>query len=315
MDEPWVSSGSVDFSASYYIKLGQGGAWEADCIEMGRLRIGWLDTALEDIRERRWDVIEKQLRTQHQARPRGTATADLNALRRITESSPDDVWVTFHKTKLWWTRLASSPFEEDEQSKFRRTGQPWSDRDVNGKLLVSNDLPGQLAQIQGFRGTLCRVNSPDVLHRVLNGIRSPAAITIGEQRASLSRHIGEAVKHLHWKDFETLVDLVFRATGWERISVLGQHAKAYDLELREPITGDRYVVQVKSRADLDDVLKTASAFSPDDYRLVFFVIHSPSGNLAGAREIPEHVQLVPPERLGELVVDRGLVKWVEDKVS
>jgi hypothetical protein len=120
---------------------------------------------------------------------------------------------------------------------------------------------------------------------------------------------------LHWKDYETLVDLVFRHTGWVRVSVLGQHAKAYDLELREPITGNRYVVQVKSEAELEDLKDTIANFSPEDFKRVFFVVHSPAINLTGAIEIPDHVQIVLPEVLAQLAIDAGLVEWLEDKIS
>ena len=99
------------------------------------------------------------------------------------------------------------------------------------------------------------------------------------------------------------------------MSVLGQHAKAYDLELREPITGYRYVVQVKSRAGLAELQTTLANFSADDFRRVFFVVHSPEADLAAAGDLPDHVEIVSPERLGELAMHAGLAGWIEDKVS
>jgi hypothetical protein len=98
-------------------------------------------------------------------------------------------------------------------------------------------------------------------------------------------------------------------------SVLGQHAKAYDLELREPITGDRYVVQVKSRAALADLEVTIASFSAQDFRRVYFVVHSPSDDLAGASDVPDHVEIVSPDRLAQQAMDAGLAGWLEDKVS
>lgn len=87
------------------------------------MRIGWPNNSLEDINSRNWDAIERQLRSDqpHQ----GTATPDINALRDIVESTEEDVWITFHESRLWWCRLAPSPVEEDEISKFRRVaGKP-----------------------------------------------------------------------------------------------------------------------------------------------------------------------------------------------
>src|SRR5271166_3581181 len=126
---------SIAFVNAFYIKLGRGGSWEADSLETGKLRLGWRGQSVEVINARRWDCIEQQLRDEHQGKPPGVATTDLKALKNITESRPEDVWITFHKAKLWWTRLAG-PMEQDSISKFRRTAAPWSDRTANGRLLV-----------------------------------------------------------------------------------------------------------------------------------------------------------------------------------
>ena len=112
-----------------------------------------------------------------------------------------------------------------------------------------------------------------------------------------------------------MVDLVFRAAGWIRVSVLGQHAKGLDLELVEPIMGDRYIVQVKSRAGLSDVLSTAELFSRYEYRRVFFVVHSPEASLTTAKKIPRHIELVPPDDSRRFAANAGLAGWIEDKVS
>lgn len=73
-------------------------------------------------------------------------------------------------------------------------------------------------------------------------------------------------------------------------------------------------MQVKSRAAAADLLATAASFSAGDYRRVFFVVHTPEGDLATA-DVPDHVEVVPPERLGELAVQAGLAGWIEDKVA
>ena len=304
----------VDFTNGFYIKLGRGGIWESDSINTGKLRLGWREQSIVDINSRRWDFIERQLRAEHKGKPSGVATTDFNGLRMIAESDPGDVWITFYQAKLWWARL-TGPVEQDEVSKFRNTVNPWSDHAANGKLLVINELPGKISQLQGFRGTVCRIRYPDLLRRILNGTKSDLAIAISNQRARLAEHLTKAIKELHWKDFEILVDLVFRAAGWVRVSVLGQHAKAYDLELRETVTGDRYIVQVKSSAGVLDLHSTIANFSPKDYRRIFFVVHSPRKDLTDYTGIPKHVEIVSPEHLAVLAMDAGLVGWIEQKVA
>jgi hypothetical protein len=230
---------SIEFTTAHYIKLGRGGEWENDSIHTGKLRLGWRQQSVDDINTGRWEFIEEQLRAKDQGKRIAATSSDLNALKTITASGAEDIWITFHKSKLWWTRLASGPVEQDNVSKFRRTAEPWCDHAADGRLLAINSLPGKISQLQGFRTTVCRVKHGDLLRRTLNGTRSPLATAIRDHRQTLAEHLTKAIQELHWKDFETFVDLVFRAAGWLRVSVLGQHEKAYDLELQEPIIGDR----------------------------------------------------------------------------
>ncbi len=122
-----------------------------------------------------------------------------------------------------------------------------------------------------------------------------------------------AIQELHWKDFETLVDLVFRQAGWRRRSVLGETMKFADLELEEPITGDAYQVQIKSRADVVDLREYTAAFSAHGFRRLYFVVHSPTPALR-AMSNSDEVELVLPERLAGMIVDHGLLGWLGDRI-
>lgn len=305
---------SINFQNAYYLKLGAGGKWEADSIQDGFLRFGWAQQSLSDLNDGKWDAVSSQLLAQYSKNPH-VATNYLRRLQDIVDSTSDDIWITFHKAKMWWARVGAGPVEEDIHSKFRRVLGTWSDKSISGRTLIANELPGKLAQLQGFWGTVCRVREFELLRRVLNGERSAVAFQISVQRAALESSISQAIRELHWKDYETLVDLVFRHTGWTRVSVLGQHAKAYDLELREPVTNDRYVVQIKSRASKKDLDETVAQFSTADYRKVFFVVHTPTKDLAQALDVPEHVELVAPETLARLALEAGLSSWIEEKVA
>ncbi len=302
----------LQFTTAHYIKLGQGGKWAADCIQNSRLRLGWFAHTIEDIQAGHWEKIEQQALAVGNAKL-GPVRADLNALRRIVESGPNEVWITFHQAKLWWTRITGE-LTQDAESKYRVTAQ-WSDKSLIGRLLVINDLPGNIAKLQRFSGTTCRVQHIELLQRLLNGTSSPLADDISKTKKALAGALSKAIQQLHWKDFETLVDLVFRHAGWIRVSILGQQEKGYDLVLQEAITRDRFVVQVKSQAGLAEVLKTASELSPPTYRKVFFVVHSPNTDLVPLPAVPAHVEVVDPCRLGELALNAGLTDWLEDKVA
>jgi len=312
-----AASAAFQFRSAYYIKLGQGGAWEEDAIGTARLRFGWRGQTTADINSSRWDVIESQLRHGQADSQRGAVTRDLKSLRTIVESSPDDLWITFHKGKLWWGRVLDGPVDEDPLSKYRRMHGAWSDRDLNGRLLVASQLPGKLQQIAGYRATQCRVQDPELLSRVIRGARSHVSLELQSLREAASNAACKAIEALHWRDYEILVDMVFRATGWTRDSVLGKQEKGYDLMLREAITSDRYVVQVKSQAGRAEVEEIAAMFPPDLCRRVFFVVHTPAPDLRDDRRLglPEHVELVDPQRLATLAIQAGLSIWLEEKLA
>ena len=169
--------------------------------------------------------------------------------------------------------------------------------------------------MQGFRSTICRVNEAALLRRVLSGQRSSLADELARNRETLVGSVSRAIEQLHWKDFESLVDMVFRHAGWKRIGILGQQVKSYDLALHEPVTGERFLVQVKSRASLADLYTSIKDIASDDYRRIFYAVHSPEKDLAQAEDLPEHVDLVAPRRLAELSIDAGLLGWLEEKVA
>jgi Restriction endonuclease len=63
------------------------------------------------------------------------------------------------------------------------------------------------------------------------------------------------IRQLDWRDFETLVDLIFSRGGWQRSSVLGKNQADVDLILSQPTIGETAWVQIKSgtsQAELDD---------------------------------------------------------------
>lgn len=122
---------------------------------------------------------------------------------------------------LWWCRLAPGPVEEDATSKFRRTLDGWCDLDLAGRQLQIASMPGTISELQGFRGTVCKVSEVNRLQRLLNGEVSAAYHAVSHARGTLVDEVKTARAELHWKDFEVLVDLLFRQAGRRRLGVLG----------------------------------------------------------------------------------------------
>lgn len=306
---------TIDFENAYYIKLGAGGQWEADSLQNGRARVGWGEVELELIAKRDWETIEQRIRQKLSDKPQYVVSADLNALRRFCESEWDDVWITFYQRKLWWCRLKKDrDVKEDETSKYREVDGGWSNRDIEGAPLYTNRVSGRLAKIQRFPGTLCRVHEAEYLKRLLNAQQSPTQVALGNAKAHLIDRLAEAIQTLHWREFELLADLVFRQSGWRRVSETGGTMESVDLELEDPITGDRYQVQVKSSASRRTFDDCVQEFSGIDFRKLYFVVHSPDADLAGlTTDTDEQVQILGAQQLAEMVLDGGLVDWVLER--
>ena len=285
-------SDRLEFSRAFYIKLGARGKWAADSIANGLLRLGWSGIPLAEIHAGDWASIRARLAREHSHKP--TVTADTERLRDLAESTSADVWITFHDSRLWWCRLTDASIEEDVVSKFRRVLDSWSATDLAGRPLLANQIPGQIAKVQGFRATVCSVKELDVLRRLLAGEPSTAFQDIDRARKDLVRAVADALHHLHWRDFETLVDLVFQQAGWRRRSMLGASMKYVDLELEEPITGELYQVQIKSRADVAAFEQWADQFAGGAFRKLYFVVHSPTPALAVLQTPRTDVELVLP---------------------
>ena len=317
----------VQFDKAYYIKLGEGGTWEEDSIKSGKIRIGWKETKLEDIQKSNWDKIKEEIQEDFRNRnkTRG-ATQDFNALKNIYSADSNTVFITFYDSKLWWCRVKDEDgkerIKEDNISKYREVDGKWSDQDVDEKVLLLNQISGKLVKLQRFPATCCSVREIDYLKRLINANSSPEYSSISELKKELVSNVEKGIKLLHWKDFEILVDLVFRQTGWRRTSVLGEQMKFFDLVLEEPITKDLYGVQIKANSSRKDFENYAERFTNGEFRKLYFIVHSTDDKKLSEYSKDkdwdkdyEDVELIFSDKLAKMVVDGGLVDWLMGKIQ
>jgi hypothetical protein len=181
--------------------------------------------------------------------------------------------------------------------------------------LIINQIPGRLSKIQRFAGAICGLGAREIddLRRLLNNQPSAESQCIFEAKTALIRQVENGLSLLHWKDFEILVDLIFRNAGWRRVSGIGESMKYVDMELQEPITGEMYQVQVKSDATAAQFKKYAEQFTEGDFRKLYFVVHNSKEKWAAVSTY-ENVELVLQEKLAQMVVDFGLVNWLLKRI-
>jgi len=309
---------NIEFDNAYYIKLGEKGSWENELLTSKNAKIGWDHISLDLILSDDWKSIQRLIAQNYsEGKKKSGATQDFNALKNFCKASDRDVFITFHYSKLYWCFL-SPEIKSDGNSKYRSTINGWSSKDVDGNDLFTCNLTGNITKIQGFRGTLCKVEDKEALYKILNNQKPPFLEKIQNSKDQLCENIEAAFTELNPYDCENLSDLIFRQSGWQRLSNLGKQMKDFDMELWHPLTNVRMQVQVKAKADRKVFERYASDFKKNQgagLNKFCFMVYVPDKTLKDSFDIQDNVRLMLPKEIAELIVDLGLVEWVKNKLK
>lgn len=294
-----------------YIKLGNGGKWERSCIEEEQtLRLGYESPYHRKSLNGDWDAVFQYWLAARRGN-QGAATRDLNQIRDFYELKESDIWITFYKRKLYWCHAYKDVHELEDGSRVRKVVGSWSCEDKNGNPLSIENIDGRITKVQGYRGTICRVERPEYLLRKINGEVQPEVQSTKEALAVLKQNVEELIKGLWWNDFELLVDLIFSQSGWQRISVLGKTEKDIDLDVFSPVTQKRAFVQVKSTTNANQIQNYQEIFNQHhQYDELYFVFHTFSGNLEKLGINDPRVAVWDISQVADLVINAGLIGWL-----
>lgn len=297
-----------------FIKLGEGGKWEAECIKDGTLRLGYDSGHHAESLRGEWDVVRDfWLKVRNQ--DKGSASRDINQIKDFYEAPEEDVWITFHGKHLYWCRADREVVELPDRSRVRRAIGGWSNKDGKGAELRIEKLDGRVSKVRGYRGTICAVEQQAYLVRKINGEVQPDVAAATGALKELRGHAATLIRSLDWKDFELLVDLVFSRAGWQRFSVVGSTEKDTDLDLVAPLSDRRAFVQVKSRTDRNQVLEYIARWQAAGHDEFYMVYHSASEDLDDLQHQSRGIFLMDVNKLAERVVMAGLMQWLIDKRS
>jgi len=296
-----------------YIKLGDGGRWAKDSLEQGYVAFGYHSIPDEMCRAHDWDGVRKLL---DDRKSEGAKTAGVNEVLAFYEMGEDCLWITFADGYLWWCFASleviwNGGWEDGGPSRFRPTIDQWHNTDINGKPLRIASLSSNLTKTANFRSTICTVPARDYLLRKINGVVEPVVIRADEARAAMIKIATEMVRGLHWADFETLADLIFARSGWQRSTPVGEKLADLDILMEQPTTDETAFVQVKSKANQAVVNDYLDRFRRSGYDRFFFVCHSASGRLSLPDEPRLH--LFEGERLADAAVKHGLFDWLVER--
>ena len=298
-----------------YIKLGRGGQWVRHSLERGEIHFGYRKAPHELCAQGEWESVLKRLAESR--KNIGKARDALREVRDFYTLGADCLWITLAEGHLWWafaypevTWLGEA--EEGRGTRCRKTLDGWRKTDIKGEPLGIDRLSTRLTQVGAYRQTLCSVKASDYLIRRINAVEEPVLVQAREAKARMLAVASTMIAGLHWSDFETMVDLIFSRSGWQRVSRVGETQKDIDLALTQPTTGERAFVQVKSQAGqavFDDYVTRFR--SAGIYDRMFFVCHSPKGELIAGKDHRVHVWT--GTELADAVLRAGLYDWMIER--
>lgn len=298
-----------------FIKLGQGGKFERECIESNQtLRLGYREVDHKLCITGQWDRVHDYFITEENSKT-FVATSHSNQIKQFYEEDEKTLWITFYANKLWWCFSKPEITLLADKTKTRPVIGKWSDKDINGNTLLAGNISGKLLKTQGFRGTICSVPEEKYALAKINCEQMKEVVEVEQAMFNLKNKLTFLIQNLQWKDFETLVDLIFRQAGWQRVGDTGKTQKTLDLELFAPVTGERAIVQIKAQSDLQQFLSYQEQFATmNDYDKFFYVVHTAKNNLT-TYENETETKLYLVDKVAELTISAGLVEWVIKKTS
>lgn len=308
-----LNQGALTAKNILYIKLGQGGEFVEKCINTNpqTVKLGYSHIPHDVCISKKWNEVQDILKKKGFSN--SSSSNHLRQIRSFYEEGSETIWVTFHDNKLWWCKTETEIYVDDENNKSRKDIGNWSDQDINGNKLLFGNLSGELLTTKAYRGTICSVDKNYVLRKINNQL-SPEAKEIKEMTSYLQSKIASLIQQLYWNDLELFVDLVFRQSGWRRVSYLGKQEKTIDLDLESTVTGERGVVQVKAKSNPEEFFAYENELEGfrKDYDKVFFVCPRPEKGLQDVKPQTGTV-LYFSDRLAELAISAGLVDWLIKK--
>lgn len=305
----------IRFKHAYYIKLGRSGKWEKECVdEKQTLRFGYHEISHQKCLAGRWKEVEKELNDIRL--DKGAVSRDLAQIRAFYESGQDVLWVTFYGNHLWWCFANPDVKLLPDGSRERSVAGKWSNMDIKNQFLAAERLRGSLLAMQAYRGTICAVRESEYLLIKLNGLTPKSVEEAQTARKVLIEKIEALVNGLHPSDFELLIDLIFRESGWRRVGVLGKTQKTIDLELVSSVTNEKMLVQVKSRSTLAEYNGYKNEFSEiGGYSKGYFIVHTPDNGLKALGTSTDELKYMGPKEVAKLCIDYGLADWVIAKAE
>jgi Restriction endonuclease len=311
-----VIRGGVKAGAIRYIKLGAGGRWEKSALDKGRIDWGLPSDPHDIALEGNWTAVTAHYASSGLAP--AVATGYTNEAKAFYTNTPDALWITFARGRMWWA-FAESDIHwlggdgSEHGTRYRNTVDGWHDSDVAGCLLNTDRLSTRLTQLAAYRRTSCQVKERELCLRYINAEPDVDATAVAEARLHLEQAVQKLIAKLDWADFELLVDLILTRSGWHRVSSLGGMLKDVDLIMEQPLTGERMAIQIKSSANQQVIDDYAVRLAARTEERLMLICHSPIGKLIVPQFSDQRsLTIMTPSEIADRAIGCGLTNWIAD---
>lgn len=312
-----VTASPFKAGAVRYIKLGPGRKWAGDAIERGIVPLDFRGVGHDACARGDWHEVRRQLIAM--GRNERALKDDERELKEFYGLGPDTLWFTIADGYVWWTFAQERVFEGDRDDadappRFRPVRTPWRNTSLTGSLLTERSVSSALSSIASYQRTICAVREAEYLLRRIRGEDEPLRLKANQLLGEMTTTAADLVRRLDWRDFETLVDLIFAHSGYKRQTALGGAQPDVDFVARQPLTGDSAWVQVKSHATqvvFEDYLKRFKREAGAG--TFFFIYHSANRPIRTAADMP-NVHIWSADKVASAAVEAGLFGWVTEHI-
>jgi hypothetical protein len=307
----------LEVGAVRYIKLGEKGKWVRRALSQGILPFGYRAVDHVSCAEGNWEEVRGQLIGM--GRRNGGVSQGVRELKDFYGLPDDTLWVTMTDGHVWWTFAHGPVIETDEAdpeapTRFRRTRNGWCKTSLTGVPLTVRSLSSALTSTANYKMTVCAIKQADYLLRKICDEADPLRAAAQVLKAETIQLAVKMIRRLDWRDFETLVDLIFMRCGWHRISALGRGQADVDLILKQPVTSETAWVQVKSSSSQAEFHEYLDRFQRDgSCDCFFFICHSAASALSAPHDAKIH--LWSAERVASAASEAGLLDWLVDHAA
>ncbi len=316
------SSRKVQTNQVFFIRLGRGGEWANECIEQGVIKLSFNSVPEAFCVNKTWDRIREEI---YPDLAPGTVTNFINQIRHFYESDEKILWITFHDNRLWWCFAHPQVEPQEDGTRIRQVIGQWQCININNEPLLLDRLSSFLTSIQNFRGTICQLSEEkrSYLLGKINDETLPEIEATEEAFKNLNDSLLHLIKFIDQDDMEILADLIFRHSGLQRISKVGEVLKGFDFICVSPLTNEKIGVQVKTKGQKNE-FKAFLDFTKnlEDFKTFYFISQANDFDIkefissdTETTLLQERYQIKEARDLCQLICDAGLVTWVIERAA